>query len=31
MLPGETLDAAEQRLLPFASTVFPLLDDYIPR
>ncbi len=24
-------DAAEQRLLPFTSTVVPLLDDYIPR
>jgi exosortase D (VPLPA-CTERM-specific) len=31
MLPGETPDAAEQRFLPFASTVFPLLDHYIPR
>jgi hypothetical protein len=31
MLPGETLDAAQQRLLPFASQVVPLLDDYIPR
>jgi exosortase D (VPLPA-CTERM-specific) len=31
MLPGESPDAAEQRLLPFTSTVFPLLDDYIPR
>ncbi|MGB8917579.1 MAG: exosortase C-terminal domain/associated protein EpsI [Candidatus Sulfotelmatobacter sp.] len=31
MLPGETLDAAQQRLLPFASHVVPLLDDYIPR
>jgi EpsI family protein len=31
MLPGETLDAAQQHLLPFASHVVPLLDDYIPR
>jgi EpsI family protein len=31
MFPGETPDAAEQRLLPFASTVFPLLNNYIPR
>jgi EpsI family protein len=31
MLPGETLDAAEQRLRPFTSDVVPLLDDYIPR
>jgi EpsI family protein len=31
MFPGETPDAAQQRLLPFASTVSPLLDDYIPR
>jgi len=31
VLPSESPDAAEQRLLPFASTVFPLLDDYIPR
>ena len=31
MLPGETPDAAEQRLLLFASDVVPLLDDYIPR
>lgn len=31
MLPGETPDAAEQRALPFASRVVPLLDDYIPR
>jgi EpsI family protein len=31
MLPGEALDAAQQRLLPFASHVVPLLDDYIPR
>lgn len=31
MFPGETADAAQQRLLPFASAVSPLLDDYIPR
>lgn len=31
MLPGETPDAAEQRVLPFASRVVPLLNDYIPR
>ena len=31
MHPGETADAAQQRLLPFASDVVPLLDNYIPR
>src|SRR5258707_1003272 len=31
MFPGETPDAAQQRVLPFASAVSPLLDDYIPR
>jgi len=31
MFPGETADAAQERLLPFASKVSPLLDDYIPR
>ena len=31
MFPGETPDAAQQRILPFASAVGPLLDDYIPR
>ena len=31
MFPGETADAAEQRLLPFASSFSPLLNDYIPR
>jgi EpsI family protein len=31
MLPGETPDAAEHRILPFTSAVVPLLDDYIPR
>ena len=28
---GETAEAAEQRLLPFAGDVAPLLDNYIPR
>jgi hypothetical protein len=31
MLPGETPAAAERRLLPFTSSVVPLLDTYIPR
>jgi EpsI family protein len=31
MLPGETPAAAEQRILPFTSSVVPLLNDYIPR
>jgi len=31
MFPGETPGAAQQRILPFASTVSPLLNDYIPR
>jgi EpsI family protein len=31
MLPGETSEAAEQRLMPFTSKIFPLLNDYIPR
>jgi EpsI family protein len=31
ILPGETPDAAEQRVLPFAYAVAPLLDNYIPR
>jgi EpsI family protein len=31
MLPGETADAAQQRILPFAGDVMPLLDSYIPR
>jgi len=31
MFPGETPDAAQQRVLPFTSLVVPLLDDYIPR
>jgi len=29
--PGETPDAAQQRLLPFVSNVVPQLDGYIPR
>jgi EpsI family protein len=31
MYPGETAEAAQQRILPFASDVMPLLDSYIPR
>ncbi len=31
MYPGETGDAAQQRILPFAQEVSPLLDSYIPR
>ena len=31
MFPGETPDAAQQRLLPFTSQIVPLLDNYIPR
>jgi hypothetical protein len=31
MFPGETADTAQQRILPFASAISPLLDDYIPR
>ena len=31
MYPGETAAAAEQRLLPLASRIMPLLDTYIPR
>jgi exosortase D (VPLPA-CTERM-specific) len=31
MYPGESAEAAEQRLLPFTSDVVPLLDNYIPR
>jgi EpsI family protein len=31
MFPGETPDAAQQRILPFTSSVIPLLDNYIPR
>jgi EpsI family protein len=29
--PGETADQAQQRILPFAGNVMPLLDNYIPR
>jgi EpsI family protein len=31
MYPGETADAAQQRILPFTGDVLPLLDRYIPR
>lgn len=31
MLPAENADAAQQRILPFAAQVVPLLDNYIPR
>jgi EpsI family protein len=31
MYPGETADAAQQRLLPFVGDILPLLDTYIPR
>lgn len=31
MFPGETPDIAQQRLLPFVSSVVPILDNYIPR
>jgi EpsI family protein len=31
MLPGETPEAAQQRVMSFTSLVVPLLDDYIPR
>lgn len=31
MHPGETTDAAQQRIMPFASDVVPLLGNYIPR
>jgi EpsI family protein len=31
MSPGETVDAAMQRLLPFAERILPQLHDYIPR
>lgn len=31
LYPGETVDAAEQRLLPFVSDVVPRLQSYIPR
>jgi EpsI family protein len=31
MTPGETPDAAQQRLMPMAGQIVPLLDSYIPR
>ena len=31
IFPGETPDAAQQRILPFTSAVVPLLDNYIPK
>jgi exosortase D (VPLPA-CTERM-specific) len=31
LYPGETADAAQQRLLPFVEKVVPLLDSYVPR
>lgn len=31
MYAGETVDAAQQRMMPFVSRVEPLLDNYIPR
>ena len=31
MYPGESADAAQQRLMPFSSSVVPLLESYIPR
>ena len=31
MLPGESPEAAERRVLPFASATLPLLDGYVPR
>jgi EpsI family protein len=31
MYPGETVQAAESRVLPFANEIGPLLDTYIPR
>ena len=31
MYPGETAEAAQQRVYPFAKELGPLLDDYIPR
>jgi EpsI family protein len=29
--PGESIDAAQQRISPFVNSVLPMLDDYIPR
>jgi hypothetical protein len=31
MLPGESIDSAMHRLLPFAGEVVPLLNQYIPQ
>jgi hypothetical protein len=31
MLPGETVDAALERVLPFTGKVVPLLNQYIPQ
>jgi EpsI family protein len=31
MNPGETSEAAQQRIMPFSNLVVPLLNDYIPR
>lgn len=31
IMPGETVDEAQQRISPFVSSVLPRLDDYIPR
>lgn len=31
MLPDESIDSAQQRLMPFTNSVLPLLNDYIPR
>jgi len=31
MYPGESADAAEERLMPFTNSVLPLLNTYIPR
>jgi len=31
MYPGESADAAQQRLIPFVNDVFPLLNSYIPQ
>jgi EpsI family protein len=30
LFPGESLSGAEQRVLPFANTIIPMLDSYIP-
>lgn len=31
MLPDESIDSAQQRLMPFTNSVLPLLNDYVPR